>query len=356
MTGLVQGHSYGANLQPYAFPQIFNQPTQVAKYEFPAFPTRTTTTTGEGSGNNHQFGISSNNTMHHHQLPPMPSLISDTAPHSGATDSTFALETPRTIYSGANASGRPGTANSINHGSTDVKPNMSNLEGGTTVKEEDTSFSDLNHLGTATDGGLGISGGEIHGGGGGGGAKAEEVTPGPAPAYVFPATQKASDDPRQTKRVFVNPHPGINNSSPQQQHQHLQQQHQHQQQSQHRLHGGVQGNVAAENLNAILNSSLPLTSMNASTSSSSSGNPFILPTPSSAEESRSRPAPLNINDKQGKNLFSPPSATSPSRHLPTEFDTMFSNAPFGIVFDNPPSASSKGSGRKGSFFSGLTAR
>jgi len=342
--GMTGSSSYGTHLQPYIFPSVFNQPTQIPKYEFPS-PATTYQHIDETSSGRQQQHLSS------HHLP-LPALVTDVTPQSGATDSTFALETPRTIYSGANASARPGTANSINSGgSLDVRSSsFNNLK--RSVPEENKSVSDLL---------LNYSSGSAHenanikGEGEGQaeverevGNKSAEVIPGPEPAYVFPLTQKPYDDPGQTKRVFVNPSGTTTTTitpssmpipssttamrnSPNQPHRNV----------------GVPGN--ALNISNILNSNNTMTS-----TSNSSSNPFAVPHAPSHEDSRNRPAALSLNDKQGQQFFSPPSATSPSRHLPTEYDNMFSTAPFGMVFDAP---SSKGSSpRKGSFFSGLTAR
>lgn len=330
---------YGTHLQPYSYPSVFHQATQVPKYEFPSY---------------HQSVEEMPSNARHlqpHHLPPLPALINDTIPHSGATDSTFALETPRTIYSGANASARPGTANSINSGGIlDGTAGLNALD--RNVKEENTSASNILLHCSATASytspvvaHVSPDGEDAQKKGEGGNGK-EEVIPGPAPAYVFPAIQKSYNDPGQTKRVFVNPSGTVTttitpNSPPRQSHH----------------HGGVQGNTLDSDNNAS-NSSLTNSNIlrspsnNTMSTTNTTSNPFAVPY--SNEEAKSRPAPLFLSGKQGKQFFSPPSATSPSRHLPTEYDNMFSTAPFGMVFEAPSSRGS--SPRKDSLFSGLVAR
>ncbi|KAK9900144.1 hypothetical protein P389DRAFT_207702 [Cystobasidium minutum MCA 4210] len=283
--GLMNTTATGNNAsstQPYTFPQIFNAPgqsVQAPKYEFPS-----TTYTRAVSGSNQQ-------------LPAMPSLIADKAPETGSTQSSFGIETPRTIYSGNNTlAAHSGTVKSGNSGTDgDVQPRMNSF--GQHVKEEHhSSYEDISRL-TMTDTASN------------GNSNSADSTPGPTQSYVFPPPQTGLVGPSQTNRVFVNPPGGTSKHS-----------------------------IPAR-------------------PSSTSNNPFAVPnnptSSSSNEDPRNRPGPLNITSKDSRNAFSPPSATSPTRLLNQEYGDMFATAPFGLMFDG---TSAKGTSRRGSLFGGLTAK
>lgn len=341
--------TYGSHLQPYAFPSVFNPPIQnpVPKYEFPAYNTGRSA----GTSSNHPFGHT------RHTIPAMPSLMADNGPlNSSGSESTFALETPRTIYSAANATARPGTANSINNGpNTSISPGE-NKPDVNTLEQSMTQMQNAKNTDLLTAGGNSVGSGNDENSKNVEGGKKEEVTPGPTPAYVFPATQKGSNEPGQTRRVFVNPPPGTTSTiaaagthSPGQTNQHLLIP-----QPQARLQQDVaQGHNVTHTSHTMPNSNLPVVPDH-----NSSSNPFDVIQNYNDDDAKNRPSPLSINSSSNtKNTFpSLPSATSPTRHLNSEYGDMFSTAPFGLCFDAPSGKSTSTAVRRSSLFNGLTAR